>query len=100
MCSVNFSGVISAKHSRVKSCGFNKKGFSYFTSYLLILLRIFLFICLFNQIISKQALAEKDCAGLYRGSNVNERNNGLEAQSTAGADMNTVTPRGILLCAS
>ena len=98
MCSVNFPGVISAKHSRVKSCGFNKKGFSYLASYLLILLQMFLFICLFNQIISKQALAEKDCAGLYRGSN--ERNNGLEAQSTAGADMSTVTPRGILLCAS
>ena len=57
-----------------------KKGFSYLASYLLILLRMFLFICLFNQIISKQALAEKDCAGLYRGSNVNERNNGLEAK--------------------
>lgn len=84
MYSVNFPGVISAKHSRVKSCSFNKKLFSYLTFYLLILLRMFSFICLFNQIISKQALTEKDCAGLYRGSNMNERNNGPETQSTAG----------------
>ena len=50
-----------------------KKVFSYLTSYVLILLWMFSFICLFNQIISKQALTEKDSAGLCGGSKMNKK---------------------------
>ena len=58
------------------------------------LLWMFSFICLFNQIISKQALTEKDCAGLYRGSNMNERGTMVWKLSLLqGADMNTDTTR-------
>lgn len=59
-----------------------KKAFSYLTSYLLILLWMFSFICLSNQIISKQALTEKDSAGLCGGSKMNKREECLETQST------------------
>lgn len=93
--------MISAQHSGVKPCAFNTEGFLHLTSYFLILLWMFSFICLFNQIISKQALAEKYCAGLCRGSKTNKRETIVRKLSLLeGADMNTTIMLSVLFSAS
>lgn len=96
----NFPGVTSDQHFRLNLVGFNKEGFSYLISYLLIFVWMLSFIYLFHQII-KQVLIEKDGAELCRGSKIYKRVLIVRKLCLLeGAHMNTAIILDILLYSS
>lgn len=96
----NFPGMTSNQHFRLNPVGFNKEGFSYLISYLLIFLWMLSFIYLFYQII-KRAVIEKDGAGLCRSSKIYKRVIIVRKLCLLeGAHVNTAVILDILLYAS